>query len=33
MKNVATITPWVDFNHLEEVLVIMTKPLAAEALE
>ncbi len=34
MKNEAVITPWVDFNHLEEVLIIISKPAAAgEAFE
>jgi rod shape-determining protein MreC len=33
MKNEAVVTPWVDFNHLEEVMVIVTKPVASEALE
>ncbi len=30
MKNEAVVTPWVDFNHLEEVMVIISKPVAIE---
>lgn len=30
MRNKAVVTPWVDFNHLEEVMVITSKPLNFE---
>lgn len=30
MRNKAVVTPWVDFNHLEEVMVITSVPVAVE---
>ena len=30
MRNQAVVTPWVDFNHLEEVMIITTVPVDIE---